>query len=68
MESQITVNRKYSDRFLTRRDAAEMLGLKPNTLAVWATRKQDGPRFRRHGRKCVYSERELLEWSERKRV
>jgi hypothetical protein len=60
--------RKSHDRFLSRQEAAEMLRLKPNTLAVWVTRKnRDAPPFRRHGRRCVYSERELLAWSETRR-
>jgi len=58
--------KKSQNRFLSRREAAALLGLKPNTLAVWVTRRQDGPPFRRHGRKCLYSEKELIAWSERR--
>lgn len=60
---------KTLDRFLTRREAAEMLGVTAGTLAVWrSTRRQDAPPMRKHGKRCVYSERELIAWSEQRRV
>ena len=58
-----------ADRFLTRREAARMLGLAEGTLAVWCCiGKKGAPPMRKHGRRCVYSERELLAWSERRRA
>ena len=58
-----------ADRFLTRREAARMLGLAEGTLAVWCcTGKKGSPPMRKHGGRCVYSERELLAWSERRRA
>jgi predicted DNA-binding transcriptional regulator AlpA len=57
-----------ADRFLTRREAARMLGLAEGTLAVWCCiGKKCAPPMRKHGRRCVYSERELLAWSETRR-
>ncbi len=57
------------ERFLTRRQAAEMLGLKPTTLAVWQSQKPKiAPPMRKHGSRAMYSERDLLEWSEKRRV
>lgn len=56
-------------RFLTRRQAAELLGLKPSTLACWRSQQvKDAPPMRKHGGRAVYSERDLLEWSERRKV
>ena len=58
-----------ADRFLTRREAARMLGLAEGTLAVWCcTGKKSAPPMRKHGGRCVYSERELLAWSEQRRA
>jgi predicted DNA-binding transcriptional regulator AlpA len=60
---------KESDRFLSRREAAALLGLSEGTLAVWQCRKRpDRPPARKHGGRVVYSERELRAWSEGKRV
>jgi hypothetical protein len=58
-----------ADRFLTRREAARMLRLAEGTLAVWScTGKKGAPPMRKHGGRCVYSERELLAWSEQRRA
>jgi predicted DNA-binding transcriptional regulator AlpA len=58
-----------SDRFLSRKEAATMLGLAEGTLAVWhCIGKKDAPPMRKHGRRCLYSERDLLAWSERRRA
>ncbi len=57
------------DRFLTRRQAAEMLGLAVGTLAVWQSQQPEkSPPMRKHGSRAMYAERELLEWSERRRA
>lgn len=56
-------------RFLTRRQAAEMLGLKPTTLAVWQSQGSlNAPPMRKHGRRVMYAEQDLLAWSEERRV
>jgi len=58
-----------SDRFLSRREAAALLGLSEGTLAVWQCRKRpDRPPARKHGGRVVYLERELRAWSDRRRV
>jgi predicted DNA-binding transcriptional regulator AlpA len=60
---------KESDRFLSRREAAALLGLCEGTLAAWHSRKRPGrPPARKHGGRVLYSERELRQWSEGKRV
>lgn len=48
--------------FLNTKDAAEYLGLRPNTLAkmrVYGT----GPQYRKHGRYVRYQMDELNQWS-----
>jgi hypothetical protein len=57
------------ERFLTRRQAAEMLGLKATTLAVWQSQKpENAPPMRKHGSRAMYAERDLIRWSEERRV
>ena len=57
------------ERFLTRRQAAELLGLKPTTLAVWQSQGSlNAPPMRKHGRRVMYAEQDLLAWSEERRV
>ena len=53
--------------FLSTRDAANFLGLKPRTLERWRWAGK-GPRFRRHGRRVVYDLDGLLAWSEANEV
>lgn len=45
---------------LTRRKAAEILGLKPQTLAVWATTGRYGLRYIKVGRSVRYALKDLL--------
>lgn len=57
------------DRFISRREAAAMLGLAVSTLAAWASRQDEtAPPMRKHGRRALYSEQELREWSDKRRV
>ncbi len=57
------------DWFLSRKEAAEMLGVAVNTLAVWHSEGvKHAPPMRKHGDRAVYSYRELLEWSEQRKV
>ena len=67
--SQTTATQQtYLDRFLTRKQAALMLGIAVSTLAGWRSEgRQDAPPMRKHGKRAVYSERELLAWSENRR-
>lgn len=52
-----------TDKLLTTQQAAEMLGLSPNTLNQWRNLKR-GPRFVKIS-KCVrYSEAEILSYIE----
>ena len=51
------------DEFLTPTEAADLLKLSPKTLATWRVRRSDGPPFRRHGRRVLYSRQSLLLWS-----
>jgi predicted DNA-binding transcriptional regulator AlpA len=58
-----------NDRFLTRAEAAEWLGLKTSTLAVWQCQKPEAaPPMRRHGRRAMYSKEDLARWSDQRRV
>ena len=65
----VTATAAIHDRFISRREAAEMLGLAVSTLAAWASRHDEtAPPMRKHGRRALYSEQELREWSEQRRV
>ncbi|NQW47070.1 MAG: helix-turn-helix domain-containing protein [Planctomycetes bacterium] len=59
-------------QLLSRDQAARMLGLRPKTLARWATKGQGrGPRFSRTGPirgRCLYSESDLRAWLESRKV
>jgi excisionase family DNA binding protein len=49
--------------FLSTKEAAEWLGLKPNTLDKMRA-YGGGPPYRKHGRYVRYYRRDLLAWSE----
>ena len=69
MSEKADANEPVADRFLSRREAATLLGLAEGTLAVWHSQKRDGrPPARKHGGRGMYSERELREWSEEQKV
>ena len=48
-------------RFLTEHDVADVLGVKPKTLARWRWQGR-GPRFRKFGRKVRYAPEDLDEY------
>jgi hypothetical protein len=50
--------------FLNPKQAAEYLGLKPNTLAKMRV-YGSGPKYRKHGFKVLYALDDLIAWSER---
>jgi len=50
-------------RYLTTKQAAEYLKLKGNSLEKMRSRSR-GPKFRRHGRRVVYSITDLDAWSD----
>ncbi len=50
--------------FLNPKQAAEFLGLKPNTLAKMRV-YGNGPQYRKHGFKVLYARADLVAWSER---
>ena len=52
MQEYLDVKRE-EDQLLSREKAAEMLGIKPNTLAVWST-KGTGPAPTKVGSKSMY--------------
>jgi hypothetical protein len=57
------------EQFLTRKQAAEMLGLAASTLAVWQSRgSESAVPMRRHGRRAMYAVSDLLAWSKRRRT
>lgn len=57
------------DRYLSRTQAADVLGLTRSTLDFWHSKKPEmAPPMRRHGRKAMYSLRDLQEWSDRRKV
>lgn len=49
--------------FLSRQDAARLLGLSAKTLANWASAGR-GPTFYRLGRKVLYPTKDLIAWIE----
>jgi hypothetical protein len=68
-EKPAAAKEQLQDRFLTRKEAAEVLGLSPTTLAAWRSAgKEFGPPMRKHGGRAMYSQRELIAWSEQQRV
>jgi len=50
--------------FMNPKQAAEYLGLRPNTLAKMRV-YGNGPKYRKHGFKVLYSQDDLIEWSEK---
>ena len=57
-----------STRLLTRQEAAEHLGVKPQTLAVWASTGRYSLRFRKVGRKALYRLSDLETFLEQRAV
>lgn len=49
--------------FLNPRQAADYLGLKPNTLAKMRV-YGNGPKYRKHGFRVLYALQDLIDWSE----
>ncbi len=49
--------------FLNAKQAAEYLGLKPNTLAKMRV-YGNGPAYRKHGQRVLYSFDDLTAWSD----
>ena len=56
------------DRLLNRVEAAEHLGVKPQTLAIWATTGRYGLRFIKCGRLAKYRLSDLDKWLESRTV
>jgi len=55
-----------TDRMLKEKQAAEMLGVSPNTLRTWRSRPPvNAPRHTKVGRCIRYSENELRRYIER---
>jgi hypothetical protein len=52
---------------LERKDAARFLGLSPNTLTCWVTRKK-GPPFFKPGKKALYKVADLQKFLDDHRV
>ena len=48
-------------KLLTNKEAAELLGLKPNTLDIWRIQGK-GPAYRKVGRLVRYSESDVISW------
>jgi len=61
------LTREALNALRTRIEAAEYLGLKPQTLAVWACR-QEGPAYVKVGRSVRYRQIDLDDWLERQTV
>lgn len=53
---------------LSREEAAAYLGVKPQTLAVWACRRTAGPPFFKIGARVKYRQADLDAWIESRRV
>lgn len=50
-------------KLLTNKDAAALLGLKPNTLDIWRIQGK-GPIYRKVGRSVRYAESDVTDWLE----
>lgn len=51
-----------TDQFLTATQAADLLGIKPSTLAAWRCLRSDGPPFSKIGSAVRYRRGALIEW------
>ena len=60
---QIDEQRPPKPVFLNTKQAADYLGLKPNTLAKMRV-YGNGPKYRKHGFRVLYSIDDLNAWSE----
>lgn len=60
------ISRNPADRLNTVQ-AAEFLGLSPNTLTCWRSRKQ-GPAYIRPGKVVLYELQDLIAWLAERRV
>lgn len=55
------------ERKLNNREAAEFLGVKPNTLEIWRC-KHIGPRYSKLGRRVLYDVADLQEFFASRRI
>lgn len=53
----------HKPTFLNSKQAADYLGLKPNTLAKMRV-YGNGPKYRKHGFRVLYALDDLIAWSE----
>ena len=53
-----------NDKLLTRKEAAEFLGIKENTLAIWHCSKRYNLPVIKIGRLCKYKSSDLLQFLE----
>jgi hypothetical protein len=53
-----------AEYYLTPRDAASLIGLRPSTLAAWRCCRSDGPPFVKLGAAVRYQRSALLHWAE----
>lgn len=61
-EDKMSAERKRSNN-----EAAEFLGVKPNTLEIWRC-KNIGPRYSKIGRRVLYDIADLQEFFESRRI
>ncbi len=59
-------NSKDIPAFYNSKQAAEWLGLKPNTLAKMRV-YGNGPAYRKHGQRVLYAVKDLVDWSNSRR-
>ncbi len=64
----MTENTLSKNPLLSRREAADFLRLRPQTLAVWATTGRYGLRFKKVGRKVLYRISDLESFLESRTV
>ena len=62
-----TPTQTLSRRYLSNEQAADFLGLSPNTLQVWRCTFK-GPPFIKRGGRVWYDESDLIAWMERGRI
>ncbi len=54
------------DRWLTRQDLADRLGLPVKTPAEWASKGGTGPRYAKFGRHVRYRLSDVIDWEQKK--
>lgn len=59
---------KHSKKYLTPQEAAELIGVRVQTLAVWRCRQKSPPYINVEGKRVIYDQDDLLAWIDSRKV